>query len=256
MQALRRMQQSFMGHLLGQPSDAEGYIESTPEASAAQRLSIYASGYRLRLKEALETDYEQLHAYLGDALFDRLMDAYIDRFPSHATSLRDYSQHMDILLRETLPFSGIPVLRELERIERAFNRSFDAADAGPLDPVVLETLPAEAWPTMRPRPHASLHLLRCRYNSFPIWRALARETVPPEVSEAPSTWVIWRKDLVSLYRSLEAPEADALAVVVGGGDFSALCESLLAHYPESEVPVQAVTLLRTWIDEQMVAAID
>ncbi len=255
MQALRRMQQSFLGHLLGRPSDAVDYIQSTPEASAAQRLGIYASGYRLRLKEALETDYERLHAYLGDDLFDQLMDAYIDRFPSHATSLRDYSRHMDVLLRETLPFSGIPVLRELERIERAFNHSFDAADAAPLDPACLESLPPEAWPGMRLELHASLSVLDCAFNSFPIWRALSRDEVPPEVAHEPSTWVVWRKDLVSLYRSLPPDEADALAVARDGGDFSALCEALLAHHAEQEVPVQAVTLLRTWIDEQMVVGL-
>jgi hypothetical protein len=255
MRALREMQQSFLGHLLGQPSEGAGYIQSTPEASAQQRLDVYASGYRLRLKEALESDYERLHAYLGDELFDRLADAYVDRYPSHSTSLRDYSRHMGDLIEGLSPYCDVPVLSELERIERAFNHSFDAADTEPLDPAALAAVPAEAWPSMRLGFHASLSLLENAYNSFAIWGALADDQVPPAVAHDPAIWLVWRKGLVSRYRSLSGSEACALQTAVSGGDFSALCEALLDHHAAEEVPRQAMMLLQTWIAEEMVDAI-
>ena len=113
MSELRHIQASFLGHLLGKPSQLVDQIESTADTSAQQRLDIYASGYRLRLKEALETDFEQLHAYLGDEQFDQLMDAYIDRHQSHHTSLRYYSQYMLSLLNSQSPYAEIPVLFEI-----------------------------------------------------------------------------------------------------------------------------------------------
>ena len=66
MTALKQMQQSFMGCLFGRESNIIDQIEATPDATSEQRLSVYTSGYRLRLKEALSTDYERLHGYLGD----------------------------------------------------------------------------------------------------------------------------------------------------------------------------------------------
>ncbi len=255
MEQLRAMQQAFMGHLLGRPSDIAAAIQSTPEADAPTRLGIYASGYRLRLKEALETDYPQLHAYLGDMLFDQLMDAYIDRYPSHVFSLRDYGRHMPELLDGLDDFPALPMVRELERIERAFNHSFDAADSAPPDPAMLSQLPPEAWPGMQLRLHASVVVLHNRWNSFPVWRALSRGETPPEPVEDTAPWLIWRKALVSRYRALEAPEAAALHTALNGGDFSALCEALLAFHPADEVPREAVSLLQTWITEEMLADI-
>lgn len=255
MERLRAMQQAFLGHLLGRPSDIADAIQSTPEADAETRLGIYASGYRLRLKEALETDYPQLHAYLGDALFDELMDAYIDRYPSNVYSLRDYGRHIPELVRSLSPFDRLPVVQELAHIERAFNHSFDAADSTPPDPAVLGELAPKAWPGMRLRFHASVRLMHNQWNSFPIWRALSRGETPPEPVREPSTWLIWRKDLVSRYRALEAPEAGALQLALEGGDFSALCESLLSFYPADEVPHEAASLLYSWIAEEVLADI-
>lgn len=255
MHALNDMQQSFLGHLLGQDGDAASYIQSTPQASSHERLSIYASGYRLRLKEALETDFGQLHAYLGDALFDQLMDAYIDRYPSHFTSLRDYSRYMGELLQELPPFCDVPVLRELERIEQAFHDSFDAADSEPLSVEVLAGISPEEWPSVRLGFHASVQLLPNDYNSFPIWRALSEEQTPPEVALDPATWLVWRRDLVSRYRALPDAEACALEVALSGGDFGSVCESMLTHHAQAEIPAQAVMLLQNWLAEGMVDAI-
>jgi|GEM_PF-5403005 len=70
---LRQLQQSFFNHLVGSASDAVNHIKSTIDTSAEERLHIYASGYRMRLKEAISNDYERLHGYLGDELFDQLM---------------------------------------------------------------------------------------------------------------------------------------------------------------------------------------
>ena len=255
MHALREMQQSFLDYLLGRGDQGLGHVQSTPEASARQRLGVYATGYRLRLREALETDYERLHVYLGDALFERLADAYIDRFESHSSSLRDYSRHMGELLQTLAPYCDLPVVQEIERIERAFNHSFDAADSAPLAPDALARVPAEGWPSMRLGFHASLKLLSNAYNSFPIWRALSNGQVPPEVEHEAATWLVWRKGLVSRYRCLSGAEACALQTAVSGADFSTLCEALLAHHAAEAVPQQAVMLLQTWIAEEMVNAI-
>ena len=255
MDALRALQQAFLGHLLGRETDIAGAIEDTAEASAEQRLNVYGSGYRLRLKEALETDYERLHAYLGDELFDRLTDAYIDRYPSDVFSLRDYGRHMPELLRSLPAFRALPVAHELERIERAFNHSFDAADSPPLDPAALAGLPPDAWPGMRLRFHASLVMLNNEWNSFPIWRALSRGETPPAPEREPTTWLVWRKALVSRYRAPAPAEAAALEVALSGYDFGTLCECLLAFHPEHEVPERAATLLQSWIAEEMLVDI-
>ena len=196
-----------------------------------------------------------MHAYLGDELFEQLMDAYIDRYPSHSTSLRDYSQHMGELLQTQSPFCDVPVLREIERIERAFIDSFDAADSALLDAAVLTAIPARDWPQLRLDFHPSVRLLSNEYNSFPIWQALSDTEAPPAVVRDPATWLVWRKDLVSCYRSLPPAEAEAMATAHAGGNVGELCQGLLEHHPEAEVPGQAVRMLHAWIEDGIVGRI-
>ena len=95
MDALRKLQHDFLGYLLDESSnDIVDSIESTPHRSAEQRMALYGNAYVLRLKEALSTDYERLHSYLGDDLFDSLMQRYIEHYPSQHLSLRYFGQYM------------------------------------------------------------------------------------------------------------------------------------------------------------------
>lgn len=252
MPELRQLQQSFLGYLLGTPTRVVEHIESTPDTSAQQRLDIYATGYRLRLKEAISTDYERLHVYLGDKQFEQLLDTYIDRYNSSHTSLRYYSQHMEELLTTQTPFSEVPELAEIARIERAFNDSFDAANCTTVGMEMLEQLNAEDWPSLKFNFHASLQLLPLVYNSFPVWKALSEEQPPPPLVKEGSTWIVWRKDLVSRYRTLADSEAHALYAAINGATLSEICEQLLDYFDEETTPREAITFLQTWINEKMV----
>jgi len=258
MTQLKVLQQSFMGKMLGSETsfDVITSIQSTPDTSAAQRLSIYATGYRLRLKEALMTDYERLHSYLGDELFEKLMDAYINRYPSKFTSLSDYSQYMGLLLNDLDPYSNIPELLEIESIERAFNQSFHSANDYCVEAAALAEISLDNWPSMQLGFHSSITLLKATHNSFPIWKALSEEHTPPALEADDTSWIVWRKDLVSRYRPVPMAELDALQIMMQEGNFAELCEALLKYYDEQQTPTQAVMLLQTWIGEQMICSID
>lgn len=91
MSELQDLQYRFMDYLLDQSSEVVDDIQSTPVLSAKDRLDIYASAYKLRLKEAITTDYDKLAAYLGDKQFDQLMERYIEKYPSHTANLRYFS---------------------------------------------------------------------------------------------------------------------------------------------------------------------
>lgn len=259
MSALRSLQQSFMDYLLGSSSTIEQHIQSTENFSAENRLNIYAYAYKARLKEAMTTDYEKLHTYLGDEQFNQVMERYIEKYPSQQTSLRYYSTEMASLLREEAPFNQLPVLTELAYIEAAFANSFDAAD-GPLISIEdLASLPPEAWGTLRLNFHASVQILSLNVNSFAVWKALAAESLPPDIKnhDQPDTWLLWRDaELITRYRPLPPAEADALKLALKKRFFAEICEQLLNHFSEEETPIKAVSFLQTWIQEGLVGNLD
>ncbi len=255
MSDLKELQHEFLNYLLQKPSSITNNIISDQQLSAQGRLDMYAHGYRLRLKEAIETDYEQLHAYLGDETFDRLMDHYIDLTLSHHPSLRYYSQGLPTHLAEIEPWKETPELAEIASIEKAFCDSFDSADCIAASVQDLSEIDPNSWPNLKVKFHDSVQLLTLEYNSFQIWQALSDEEVPPTRAKDSTTWLIWRSDLISNYVALAEAELSALNTMLAGGDFSALCEVLLDHYEESETPQQAVFLLQEWLSSQMICNI-
>ena len=256
---LHDLQQNFMNYVLGADSDMVDKIESTPALSAKGRLDIYAYAYKSRLKEAITTDYDKLHGYLGDEQFDTVMERYIEKYPSHITNMRYYSISMPELLRDESPFNQVPALAELATIEAAFADSFDAEDHRFVTINDLATLAPEAWGTLQLDFQKSVQILPMEYNSFAIWKALSAEETPPELtqSEQPVKWVMWRRaDLVSHYRALDEAEYAALELAMQGEDFSAMCERLLDFFSEEETPMKAVGFLQSWIQDEMLSELN
>ena len=257
MDTLRKLQHEFLGHLLDHSAnEVVNRIESTPRCSAEERMQFYSNAYISRLKEALSTDFERLHTYLGDELFDTLMLQYIDHYPSHHPSLRYFGQHMIDMIEQLDISVQAPVVVEIAKIELAFGNSFDAADSRSVTLDQLAQLEPEKWASLTLRFHDSVQLLPQHYNSFQIWRALSNEQTPPPMIEDDTTWLIWRQDLVSRYRALEKAEQVALSVALSDGSFADICETLLEHYSEEDTPQHAVRYLQQWINDQMVSAIN
>jgi hypothetical protein len=267
MSSLRALQQSFLKLLLPQPSTVADCIESNNGLSAEQRLSIYRRGYQLRLKEALVTDFEHLHGYLGEQQFAQLTSAYIAAHPSDSTTLRHFSRHMPVFLGATEPYQTMPVLAEIARIEQAFADSFDAEDKPYASVDDLVAIEPGHWPQMRFSCQASLQQLCFSYNSFAIWTALDRmdqhrQTEPQEAVPQPikqqrdEHWIIWRnKELVSHYRSLSLAESEVLTMAGQGCNFEAICEVLLTHFSEEDTPLQALTYIQGWLNEGLLAGL-
>jgi hypothetical protein len=66
--------------------------------------------------------------------------------------------------------------------------------------------------------------------------------------------MIWRPERMSNFRSLEADEAVMLDAMVQGRPFPALCEALLAHVEEDQAAARAAGLLRSWVEEGLIAS--
>lgn len=252
--SLRELQHQFLDCLLEKPSKISQEIVSNDHASAESRLALYAEGYKLRLKEVLEYDYEQLNTYLGDELFDQVMEQYITEYQSHGPNLRYYTQNFPKMLEESLPWSGSPELAELAAIEKVFSDSFDSMDRKSVTIDTLAQIEPTDWPTLKVRFQNAVHLIETKFNSFIIWQALSNDEDPPTLKDESSQWLVWRSNLITSYIGVSDAECAAYLTMSKGGDFSDLCEVLLEYYSEEETPMQAVALLQGWLSKEMIYA--
>lgn len=256
MSNLQELQRRFQRYVVSGARDIEPNIDAT-RAAASERLGIYADAYRLRLLEALETDFIALHAYLGDADFARMGHAYIDAHPSTDPSLRHFGRELCVFLANDDRYRSQPLLTELAAFDRALTEAFDAPDDSVLTGDTLATLPPQRWASMRLRPHPSLCRLDLKWNAPALWKAADTGAPLPnaERSTHPIAWAIWRQGLQTYFRSLPVDEAWALDAVRAGHDFATVCEGLCEWIDPAHVAAHAAGLLKQWVDDSLIAEI-
>lgn len=257
MSGLQRLQEDFQYYLLTGNNQIHAQVLGSDQVSSNERLTIYADAYRLRLLEALATDFPGLHALLGAVEFDAMARAYITLHPSPYFSLRWYGDRLGEFLRTTEPYSKYPAFAEMALFESAKNDAFDAADDIVADMAQMAAIPSKAWPGLRFRFHPSVRCLDLHWNVPPVWKAVDTGTqVPiPECAEYPISWLLWRQNMRTYFRSLYMPEAWSLNALRNGASFADMCEGLCEWINVAEVAIHAAGLLKQWLADGLIAEI-
>lgn len=253
---LSSLQGSFQQYLLTLGGDMTQEVVSDA-LDAETRLRIYADAYRLRLLEALETDFVALRAALGCEEFDQMGRAYIDAYPSIHYSVRYFGRHLALFLAQTHPYREQPVLADIARFEWAMTDAFDAPDVNVATVTDMAAVPPEAWPGMRFTLHPSLQRIELQWNASAIWHAADKdEALPePEQTEYPIGWMVWRQGLQIYFRSLSVDQAWMLDALRAGQSFAEICDGLTEWIDAQHVALHAAGLLKQWIEDGLISAI-
>lgn len=216
-------------------------------------LDVYQNNYRSQLVSCLRESYPQLRSWLGDEAFLYAARTHIDRHPPHDWTLDAYGAEFGVTLLALFPDN--PDLHELAWIEAALSTAFVAKDARPLE---AATLPPIDWETARLRFTPSLRLSPMTTNAADIWWAMHDGTERPEgrMLDQPGGVMAWRRDYVACLRTMDALEFAALAHAQKCGDFTSLCDMLVAQLGESDGVAKTGSLLGEWIGSELITGID
>lgn len=254
MTRLKEIQHEFLAYLLNPGKQMTAYVLSDDNLTAAQRLEIYAEGYRLRLLEALQENYPALHTLLGDDEFKQVALTYINTQPSHHFSIRYFGDQLASLLETTPPYKDMPVLYEMAAFEWVLRDAFDAPDSKIIATTDLSSIKPEAWPCMKLVPHPALRRLDLSWNAPQLWLNIQNDVgpIPPEENPHPICWIVWREELQTFFRSLQASEAWAIDALFNGASFGELCEGLCEWIDELNAPSHAAGLITRWIEDGLI----
>ena len=258
MSALTGTQARFQAYVLAGDDGIVADIAGADDAFCRTRLDIYYNAYRLRLAEALATDYEVLKACIGDEAFDAIVGDYIDAHPSVFRNLRWFGGRLADFLRDEPRYAGKPLLADLARFEWTLGLAFDAADTAAVRFEEVAAVPPEAWAGLRFTPHPALHVIDLRTNAVAVWNGLknADHGIAPESLPEPLQWAIWRKQHSPYFRSLDADEAWALDAMRSNLGFGEICAGLCRWLAEEQAAPRAAALLRGWVDEGWIASLE
>ena len=257
MNPLRDLQADFQSFLLRGDERMLNRVTGSAKVSATRRLAIYYDAYRLRLLEALDSNYPVLHGWMGDEEFENLGLAYLESHPSSHFSIRYFGHRLSEYLANAADFRDRPYLSEMAALEWAMSEAFDAADGRAVNPDDLASIPPQAWPEMRLTLHASVHRLDLRWNVPAIWKAIKEDQAPeePSAGEWPQPWLVWRQDLKIFFRSLSVDEAWAMDAARAYEPFASICEGLVEWIDAQNVALHAAGLLKRWITDGMIVNI-
>ncbi len=257
MNELLTIQNSFQDFLIQDDKEIYQSIVDTGKVSAETRLEIYRNAYRYRLIDALAANYPILKIYIGDDQFEDLGIAYLDKYPSNFRSIRWFGDQLVNFLNDNLPYKSFPYLSELAKLEWAMTLTFDAADSEIIDIETVKSIPPEDWAKMRLQPHPSTYLLSLSWNVVQIWQELSEDQDPhePIQNDHPVNWLLWRKDLINQFCSLDNEEACAIEAMLKGLTFNEICEQLLQWFDPQDAAIHAASFLKGWIMSGLISGI-
>lgn len=249
--ALREVQDAFWRSLARAPGSGEApapdpallaAVSPTPPLARAERVRVYADMYFLRLLDVLREDFPRVAGALGEERFEALAGAYLARHPSRHPSVR----HVGAEFATFLAARPLPAwLADLARLEWTRLEVFDEAD----DPVMtldaLRSVPADDWPGLRFAPVAALRTFVAGWPVHRLWQEESAAGAAP----ARTALRVWRDRALGVYHTaMDDAEEVALAALVAGGTFAAVCEPF-------DDPVEAGALLLRWIEDGIIARV-
>lgn len=137
---------------------------------AGRRFDVYRNNVAVSLTEALETAFPVIRKLVGAENFKLLAGAFLRKHPPSSPLMMFYGTEMPAFLAAFEPTSTIRYLPDVARLEVALRESYHAADADPIDPTELQTLPPDALMASTLGLAPSLRLVRSRWPVHAIWR--------------------------------------------------------------------------------------
>src|SRR5690606_5482822 len=154
------------------------HIKDSQRFKKERGLGVYHDGYRLRLHEVLQCDFEIVEKLLGDKEFFNAAMAYIDKYPSHHFSVRYYGQYFAQFLRENAPYNNDPFLAEMADFEWSSMSTLDASNENIATIEDLQNFPVEQWANMCIRFHSSVCTTTFSYDIPQLWKWIEADSPP------------------------------------------------------------------------------
>lgn len=252
--SLKSLQQQMMNYLTDdKPAIAQQVVEHGGISRDA-RLHIYKNAYQMRLKETIDNDHPILGMYLGDDLFDKMVNGYIKAYPSNYTSLRHFADFLPQFLTHNPPFKDYPLISELAYFERLLMVAFDAKDTERFTRENLLNIPHSQWPDLIFRFHPSVQITAFSFNTVETWQALKQQQTPEPASQLANVWLLWRNnERLTQFRSISQQEHALINMMLNGNDFASLCDHLFTQHPSEDVSQLALNYLLSWLDDGILA---
>ncbi|HVY40765.1 MAG TPA: DNA-binding domain-containing protein [Polyangia bacterium] len=254
-QLQRELFARITGLPVGQASRAVERVVGDARASAEERLQVYATMYRLRVAEALESQFPRVARLLGPEAFAETAVAFVADVLSRDPSLRWIGRGFPDWLAAHR--TGEADLIALARLEWARADVFDLADQAVLTVDDLRGVAPESFAELPLRLIDAHRFVDAGDAALALWSSLREESQSDPAAGAAQAGgagaLVWRQDVSVYHRGLAADERGALQSLAAGTTFGVVCERLAAGRTDEEAATRAFGWLSTWALDGLLA---
>ncbi len=204
-----------------------------------ERMEVYASGYKARTHAALSETFAALHAFLGDADFERLCVEYVSVYPSWAYDLSRIGASLPEFLQKHELQRQYPFLRDLAEFEWKVNLAFHAFDTAPARTQPLAAFQPESWELLQILFQSSVVLFESRWPILGLWNARLQPLREKACTLLPVSEriLISRRDNQIRTEVLTDPQYRLIQGLMSGELLGSVCEVLAEANPEVDIPI-------------------
>jgi len=257
MSDLRALQAELTQAMLSAMPLPPSALQGDTLASAESRLAIHHRGYRLRLREALATEFPGLALMMGRR-FNSMLDSYVEAHPSGHYNIRWHGGGLAAFLGQASPWCDQPALAQMAEFDWAISMAFDAADETSIAVAELSRVPPEAWGGLHLHPLSHMQCIALTCNADAFRRAADRGLSRPKLRRRvrPCHFLVWRPEREVRYRRAEAGELPAVLGLLQGESFSQLCERLAETHTPGSAPQHMAFHLFRWLGDGLIGRFD
>jgi len=227
----------------------EEMILPSPEASALERIDLYAGMYYARLVDIMAQDFTGVKFVMGEDAFREIAYEFVHRHPSTHPSLTHLgTKFPQYLLKEVPKLKHREFLVELARLEWSLEEAFDEMQAEPLTEAALQAVPPEQWAKAKlvAIPALRLHAFEYPVNDFfGAFREYTEGAPLPRVPKPKKSWMCAFRRNFSLRRmDLTREGYEVLSRLVAGKPLGKALDEVNAL--KGIKPAELAANLQTW----------
>jgi hypothetical protein len=224
-------------------------IKPHPHLTPVQQFAVYSDGYRIRLVQAIRSDYPILLNLLGEKEFDKIAHGYIKKYPPTNYNLDYYPNEFTKVMDE---HCDDKFACEVAMLEGAIAEVFMLPDSDPLSADGFSNISLENFGAMTLKLRTACRLLQFSYQTSD-WLTFARanNSLPLLQSErgqkTPSWLLVVRHNNEVQRHNLSEQEYTLLQNLADGKNVSDALEKTLSEH-ELHAEIIATSLQRWFAD--------
>jgi hypothetical protein len=223
---------AFAPALLDPKHETPAVVAGPHGKTATKRYNVYRNNVTVSLINALAATFPATLRITGEDFFRAMARFHVRDTPPVSPLLFEYGRDFPDFIERYEHAQSMPWLADVARIERAWLDAYHAADAEPLAPQAIASIPAEQLADTVLTPHPAARIVRSRFSAVTFFSAnRSSDPVGPIDAAEPEDALVTRPRLEVVVRHLPPGGAAFLAHLMAGEPLGAAASAGMADSP-------------------------